>query len=80
VNRVVPADQLRAETERLALAASRGNTASKAAGKQAFYAQIDLDQAHAYTYASEVMSMTAVAPDGREAIASFFEKRKPVYR
>ena len=80
VNRVVPADRLREETEKLARAASRGSTASKAAGKQAFYAQIDLDQAHAYTYASEVMSMTAVAPDGREAIASFFEKRKPVYR
>lgn len=80
VNRVVPAERLREETEKLAVAASRGSTASKAAGKQAYYAQIDLDQAHAYTYASEVMAMTAVAPDGREAIASFFEKRKPVYR
>jgi len=80
VNRVVPAARLGEETEKLALAASRGSTASKAAGKQAFYAQIDLDQAHAYTYASEVMAATAVAPDGREAIASFFEKRKPVYR
>jgi len=80
VNRVVAPADLRAETEKLAQAASRGSTASKAVGKQAFYAQIDLDQAHAYTYASEVMAMTAVAPDGREAIASFFEKRKPVYR
>jgi len=80
VNRVVPAERLQEETEKLAHAASRGSTASKAVGKQAFYAQIDLDQAHAYTYASEVMATTAVAPDGREAIASFFEKRKPVYR
>lgn len=80
VNRVVPAEQLGGETAKLAHAASRGSTASKAAGKHAYYAQIDLDQAEAYTYASEVMSTTAVAPDGREAIASFFEKRKPVYR
>ena len=80
VNRVVPAAALREETLTLAHAASRGSTASKAVGKQAFYAQIDLDQGRAYTYASEVMSLTAVAPDGREAIASFFEKRKPVYR
>ena len=80
VNRVVAAARLGEETEKLALAASRGSMASKAAGKQAFYAQIDLDQAHAYAYASEVMAATAVAPDGREAIASFFEKRKPVYR
>lgn len=80
INRVVPAERLGEETAKLAHAASRGSTASKAAGKHAFYAQIDLDQAHAYTYASEVMATTAVAPDGREAIASFFEKRKPVYR
>jgi enoyl-CoA hydratase/carnithine racemase len=80
VNRVVPAERLREEVDKLAHAASRGSTASKAAGKQAYYAQIDLDQADAYTHASEVMSQTAVAPDGREAIASFFEKRKPVYR
>ena len=80
VNRVVPAAELRTATEKLAHAASRGSTASKAVGKQAFYAQIDLDQTHAYAYASEVMAATAVAPDGREAIVSFFEKRKPVYR
>ncbi len=80
VNRVVPAEQLDAETAKLAHAASRGSTVSKAGGKHAFYEQIDLDQADAYTYASEVMSQGAVAPDGREAIASFFEKRKPVYR
>lgn len=80
VNRVVSAESLRDETLALAHAASRGSTVSKAVGKQAFYAQIDLDQPHAYAYASEVMASTAVAPDGREAIASFFEKRKPVYR
>ena len=80
VNRVVPAARLAVETEKLALAASRGSTVSKAGGKHTFYAQIDLDQAEAYTYASEVMSQGAMAPDGREAITSFFEKRKPVYR
>jgi len=80
VNRIVLAEQLRDETLKLAHAASRGSTASKATGKHAFYAQIDLDQAEAYTYASEVMATGAVAPDGKEAITSFFEKRKPVYR
>ncbi len=80
VNRVVPAERLREETDKLAHAASRGSTASKATGKHAFYAQIDLDQPEAYVYASEVMATSALEPDGREAIASFFEKRKPVYR
>lgn len=80
VNRVTPAERLREETEKLAHAASRGSTASKATGKHAFYEQIDLAQGEAYTYASEVMATSAMAPDGREAIAAFFEKRKPVYR
>jgi enoyl-CoA hydratase/carnithine racemase len=80
VNRVVPAARLAEETESLARAASRGSTFSKGVGKQAFYAQIDLDQAHAYAYASEVMAMTALGPDGHEAIVSFVEKRKPNYR
>ena len=79
VNRVVPAAKLAEETEELARAASRGSTFSKGVGKQAFYAQIDLDQSKAYAYASEVMAMTALGPDGREAITSFVEKRKPKY-
>jgi enoyl-CoA hydratase/carnithine racemase len=77
VNRVVPTAALVAETEALARAASRGSTYAKAAGKQAFYAQIDLDQAHAYAYASEVMAMMALTQDGRETMAAFIEKRKP---
>jgi len=77
VNRVVPAADLVAETEALARAASRGSGYSKGVGKQSFYAQIDLDQSHAYAYASEVMAMMALTQDGREAMAAFVEKRKP---
>ena len=79
VNRVVPAVRLVEETEELARAASRGSFFSKGVGKQAFYAQIDLDQSEAYAYASEVMATTAFGRDGREAITSFVEKRKPKY-
>jgi len=79
VNRVVAADRLDAETQALARAASRGSAAAKGAGKQAYYAQIDLDQAHAYAYASEVMAMMAFTADGREAIRAFVEKRKAVF-
>lgn len=80
VNRVVPAERLAEETAALACAASRGSTSSKGIGKHAFYAQVDLDQTHAYAYASEVMAMSAFEPDGHEAIVSFVEKRKPTYR
>jgi enoyl-CoA hydratase/carnithine racemase len=77
VNRVVPAAALVEATTTLARAASRGSAYSKGVGKHSFYAQIDLDQAHAYAYASEVMTMMALGPDGREAMAAFVEKRKP---
>ena len=49
-------------------------------GKAAFYAQIDFDQAKAYAYAKEVMSMNALAEDANEGIAAFVGKRRPVWR
>jgi enoyl-CoA hydratase/carnithine racemase len=79
VNRVVPADRLVAETEALARAASRGSTASKAAGKAALWATIDLDVEAAYAHACEVMAATSMTADGREAVQSFLEKRPGVY-
>ncbi|HXZ84205.1 MAG TPA: hypothetical protein VEI82_01835, partial [Myxococcota bacterium] len=50
---------------------------SKGLGKQAYYAQIDLDQPKAYAYAVEVMAAGAVAEDGQESIRAFVEKRRP---
>ena len=52
---------------------------SKAQGKRAFYAQVDLDQPKAYAYAMEVMAAGVVTPDGQEGINSFLEKRRPSF-
>jgi enoyl-CoA hydratase/carnithine racemase len=79
INRAVPADQLLEEAHKLLSAATRGSRASKAMGKQAFYAQVDLDQPKAYAYAIEVMAATALAPDGQENIRAFLEKRHGNY-
>ena len=49
-------------------------------GKQAFYAQIDLDQPKAYAYTKEVMSMNALAADAQEGICAFLEKREPAWQ
>ena len=68
------------EAHRLLYAATRGSRDSKAIGKQAFYAQIDLDQPKAYAYAIEVMSAAATIPDAQEDMLSFLEKRKPQYK
>ena len=55
----------------------RGSAFSKAVGKRAFYAQVDMDQPKAYAYAIEVMAAGVVTPDGQEGISSFLEKRRP---
>ena len=49
-------------------------------GKQAFYAQIDLDQPKAYAYAKEVMTLNAMAEDAQEGMGAFLEKRKPCWK
>ena len=77
VNRVVPAGELAAATDELIRRATRGSAFSKGLGKQAYYAQIDLDQPKAYAYAVEVMASGAVAEDGQESIRAFVEKRRP---
>ena len=59
VNRVVPREQLDAETERLALAASRGSRASKALGKQILYDTLELDVDAAYERADEAMASSS---------------------
>ena len=79
VNRVVPRERLDEETERLALAASRGSRASKALGKQVLYDTIELDVDAAYARAVEAMAASALTDDGREAMRSFLEKRHGVY-
>ena len=77
VNRVVTADELDRATDDLLARATRGSAQSKGIGKQAFYAQIDLDQPKAYAYAVEVMAMASQTPDAKEGVAAFLEKRPP---
>ncbi|HEU5388104.1 MAG TPA: enoyl-CoA hydratase-related protein [Streptosporangiaceae bacterium] len=77
VNRVVPAAQLDSAVRDLLERVSRGSAASKGIGKQALYAQIDLDQPKAYAYAIEVMAATSQTPDAQEGMKAFLEKRKP---
>ena len=77
VNRVVPRADLDAATAEMVARVTRGSATSKGIGKQAFYAQIDLDQAKAYAYATEVMAAASQIPDSQEGIAAFVEKRSP---
>lgn len=79
VNRAVPSTTLREETEKLAGQLAAASPLTMGIGKQAFYAQIDLDQARAYDYTKEVMSLNALAADAQEGIGAFLEKRNPCW-
>jgi enoyl-CoA hydratase/carnithine racemase len=79
VNRVVPASQLEEATQLLAEQIAEASSLTVTIGKQAFYAQIDLDQPKAYAYAKEVMSMNALAADAQEGMTAFVEKRSPCW-
>jgi enoyl-CoA hydratase/carnithine racemase len=80
VNQVVPAAQLDDAVRGLLERATRGSAESKGIGKQALYAQIDLDQPKAYAYAVEVMAATSQLPDAQEGIRAFLDKREPHWR
>jgi len=80
VNQVVPAEQLDSATSDMLERVTRGSAESKGIGKQALYAQIDLDQPKAYAYAVEVMAATSQLPDAREGMRAFLDKRKPRWR
>jgi enoyl-CoA hydratase/carnithine racemase len=75
VNRVVPAAELESATRELACKIADASSFTVALGKQAYYAQIDLDQPKAYAYAKEVMTMNSLAQDAQEGISAFLEKR-----
>jgi enoyl-CoA hydratase/carnithine racemase len=79
VNRLVPAAELPAETRKLAARIAEASSLVMAIGKQAYYTQIDLDQAKAYAYAKEVMSMNALAADAQEGVSAFLGKRRPCW-
>lgn len=75
VNLVVPAEALAQETRKVAQKVAAASTLTIGLGKQAFYAQIDLDQPKAYAYAKEVMSMNSLAMDAQEGMSAFLAKR-----
>ncbi len=75
VNAVVAPEALKAESRRLAGNVAQASSLTIALGKQAFYAQVDLDQPKAYSYAKEVMSLNAMCLDAQEVISAFLAKR-----
>jgi enoyl-CoA hydratase/carnithine racemase len=80
VNRMTAPEDLAAETRKLACQIAEASSFTVALGKQAYYQQIDLDQAGAYAYTKEVMSQNAMAEDAQEGISAFLGKRKACWK
>jgi enoyl-CoA hydratase/carnithine racemase len=80
VNRVVPHDQLDAAALELAQQIASASPLTLKIGKQAFYRQIDVDQATAYELMGQVMAENALTCDAQEGMSAFLEKRAPVWR
>nr|XP_004662431.1 enoyl-CoA hydratase domain-containing protein 3, mitochondrial [Jaculus jaculus] len=77
INRVVPGEQLEAETMRIARKIASLSRSVVALGKATFYKQLSQDLRTAYVLASQTMVDNLALRDGQEGIKAFIQKRKP---
>jgi enoyl-CoA hydratase/carnithine racemase len=79
VNRVVPPDQLDDAVAAFVERIARSSPLTVGLGKEAFYAQIELDEHRAYDLTKSVMAMNSMAGDAQEGMCAFLEKREPTW-
>jgi len=77
VNRVVPLARLDEAVAEFTTAIGKRSAQVIAAGKQAFYRQVDLGLAPAYEFAGARMADSLVSPEAHEGIDAFVAKRPP---
>jgi len=80
INRVVPSRSTGRGSTAFLGSCTRGSFLSKGIGKQAYYAQIDLPQRQAYTYAIEVMASSSQLPDAQEVCKHSCRSAKPRFQ
>jgi enoyl-CoA hydratase/carnithine racemase len=80
INRAVPLERLDDEVMALVHELAKLSRYALGLGKEGFYRQVEEKQVDAYQLMAEAISCNAVAPDGKEGIAAFVEKRTPVWR
>jgi enoyl-CoA hydratase/carnithine racemase len=79
VNRVVPDDELDSALEELIARITDSSKLVTGIGKQAFYAQVELDEHGAYDLTKAVMTSNAQLDDAQEGIGAFVGKRRPAW-
>lgn len=80
VNRVVPPERLRDETEALAAAVAAKLDTAVRIGKRTFYDQLEVPLAEAYALTRAAMVENMMVDDTAEGIAAFLDKRPPGWR
>jgi len=79
LNRVVPPEELEGAVAALVEKIARSSPLTVGIGKEAFYAQIELDEHRAYDLTKAVMAMNSMAGDAQEGMCAFLEKREPTW-
>jgi enoyl-CoA hydratase/carnithine racemase len=77
VSRVVPDDELRAETDKVVACLLARPPRVLALGKQAFYEQLRMPVPDAYRFTTATIAGNMLMDEAEEGISAFFEKRKP---
>jgi enoyl-CoA hydratase/carnithine racemase len=77
VNRVVPAEELDAVVRDLTSKIAEKQPEQMAAGKRAFYQQMELGLGEAYDVAGQVIARAFTHEEGRRGIDAFIDKRPP---
>jgi len=80
VNRVVPHDELAAETRHLARRLAEGPPIVIAMAKRGIYRSTDADLASALEYEAYAQRVVWTTEDAAEGIRAFVEKRPPVFK
>ncbi|XP_075713551.1 enoyl-CoA hydratase domain-containing protein 3, mitochondrial isoform X2 [Rhinoderma darwinii] len=79
VSKVVPEENLEAETMKIAHKICQTSRIVVALGKATFYKQMSQGLEEAYRLTSQVMLQNLMLKDGQEGIEAFTQKRKPVW-
>jgi len=80
INDHVSEEKLKDVVMSLAIKISAKSLVAVKVGKEAFYNQYEMSLSDAYTYTSKVMTKNSLTDDAKEGIASFLEKREPIWK
>lgn len=80
VNHVVPADQLSAETAKLAGKLTQKSPLAVQLGKRSYYRMQDLEYEKAFEMVNNHFSVLCTTEDAHEGVSAFLEKRSPAWK